>query len=357
MENERKLASIQKILKIEPIDGADMIEKATVLGWSVVVRKGEFKEGDFVVYCEVDSFLPVTPEFEFLRKSSYKKMEDKEGFRLKTCKLRGQISQGLILPLTILPERLCYDLEGNKVGDAYEYGEDVTETLGIVKWELPISAKMRGEVMGSFPSFIPKTDETRIQSAPEVLDELKGLPYYITEKADGTSMTAYYKSEEENGVCSRNLELKENDSVVYWQVTKKYHILEALKELQELCGDSFALQMEIVAPGIQKNPMGLKEAEVRVFNLYNMSQKRYENYDRLAIFCFENNIPMVGLIERGEAFNYTLEDLIEKAKGKYNSGKEREGIVIRPAKETYSCSLKGRLSFKVLNNNFLLKED
>lgn len=100
---ERKLASIRRISDIQPIEGADMIELAIVDGWKVVVAKNVgHKVGDMVVYCEIDSFLPIREEFEFLRKSSFKKMGDQEGFRLRTSKLRGQISNGLILPLSVL---------------------------------------------------------------------------------------------------------------------------------------------------------------------------------------------------------------------------------------------------------------
>ena len=116
----RRLATVRKISRIDPIENADRIQVATVDGWKCVVKAGDFSEGDAVIYCEIDSFLPVRPEFEFLRKSSFKRMGDLEGFRLRTVKLRGQISQGLLLPVSIL-------------GRAAEVGEEVTEELGIVK--------------------------------------------------------------------------------------------------------------------------------------------------------------------------------------------------------------------------------
>jgi RNA ligase (TIGR02306 family) len=124
---ERKLASIQVIRDIRPIEGADAIELAIINNWQVVVAKNVGHQiGDHVVYCEIDSFLPIQEEFEFLRKSSYKKMADREGFRLKTIKLRGQVSQGLILPMSVF---------GDFGWTAYE-GLDVTERLGIIKYEL-----------------------------------------------------------------------------------------------------------------------------------------------------------------------------------------------------------------------------
>ena len=162
---ERKLASVRKISDLSPIEGADKIEVATIDGWKVVVAKDVgHKVGDLVIYCEIDSFLPIKPEFEFLRKSSYKKMVDgREGFRLKTIKLRGQVSQGLILPLSLI--------EYTNVN--FEIGMDVTLMLGINKYDPPIPAELAGKVKGLFPSFIPKTDEERVQNLSKEYEEWK----------------------------------------------------------------------------------------------------------------------------------------------------------------------------------------
>jgi len=138
----RKLASIQRIKNLEPIAGADAIEKATVLGWQLVVKKGEFAIGDLCVYCEIDSRLPDRPEFEFLKA---------RGMRIRTVRLRGQISQGICFPLSILP-----------VYTDVQEDTDVTELLDITKYEPPIPAQLAGVAKGLFPSFIPKTDETRV---------------------------------------------------------------------------------------------------------------------------------------------------------------------------------------------------
>ena len=203
---ERKLASIRKISNIQPIEGADKIELVTVDGWKVVVAKDVgHKIGDLVIYCEIDSFLPIKPEFEFLRKSSYKKMGDQEGFRLKTIKLRGVTSQGLILPLSVLEgdDEMKIGISKQPWGDqlqlgpydntlVLEVGADVTEHLGIVKYEPPIPAELAGKVKGLFPSFLRKTDEERIQNLSDQYDELKTHTYYVTEKLDGSSATFYY---------------------------------------------------------------------------------------------------------------------------------------------------------------------
>ncbi len=151
MTIERKLATVVKIADIQPIVGADAIVVAKVKGWNVVVKVNEYKVGDLAVYYEIDSFLPIRPQFEFLRKSSYKRMVSTEGFRLKTIKLRGQLSQGLLTPI---PDGILNPKEG----------DDLTEALDIVKYEHPIPAQLAGKIKGVFPSFIPKTDEIRIQN-------------------------------------------------------------------------------------------------------------------------------------------------------------------------------------------------
>ena len=176
---KRKLATIQYIHHITPIEGADRIECIHVLGWQCVANKGLFRVGDKCVYMEVDSFLPVCERFEFLRSSSFKRNKILgEGFRLKTQKFRGQLSQGLVQPLSILPE-------GN-----YQIGDDVTGILGIRKWEIEERVTNSGTVIGDFPEGIPKTDELRVQSYPELIDEFKAVSsYYISTKMDGTSVT------------------------------------------------------------------------------------------------------------------------------------------------------------------------
>ncbi|MDP3434361.1 MAG: RNA ligase (ATP), partial [Bacteroidota bacterium] len=167
----RKLASVQKIKALEPIENADAIEKATVLGWQLVVKKGEFRVGDLAVYCEVDCLMPDKPVFEFLKP---------RGMRVRTIRLRGQVSQGICFPLSILPA----DFE--IVEDA-----DCTEVLGIEKYEPPMPACLAGIAKGKFPSFIPKTDETRVQVLQHVLDKYKGTKCYVTEKVDGSSGTYF----------------------------------------------------------------------------------------------------------------------------------------------------------------------
>lgn len=177
----RKLASIRTIAEIRPIPGADLIELAIVDGWQCVVKKGEFSPGDPCCYIEIDSVLPVRPEYEFLRKGCHRKAEwlpGGEGFRIKTVKLRGQISQGLALPITT----------------DHDEGEDVTDALGIVLWDPPVSANLRGQARGNFPSYIPKTDQERAQNCLRKLTESYGdHTFEATLKLDGSSCTIYAK--------------------------------------------------------------------------------------------------------------------------------------------------------------------
>jgi len=335
----RKLASIQKILDIQPIPDADRIELATVLGWKVVVRKGEFAVGELVVYFEIDSVLPFEEWSEFLRN----KDKPEKPIRLKTKKMRGQVSQGLCMPLSILDNDI-------KKYDDLE-GEDVTEALGVVKYEPPVSARMSGQVRGAFPGHLPKTDEERIQSSPALLDELRGLHCMSTVKCDGTSVTFAKVSEDEPiHVCSRNLSLEDGDNV-YWDMFRKYNIEEILNSLDGL----YAIQGEIVGPGIQKNRMGLDEVQLMVFDVRNVKAGRYLEPENLMAFCDIHNLIMVP-IDCDFVFDHTVEELLEMAKGKYpTNNHEREGIVIRPLNNTYSPTLSGRLSVKVINNEYLVK--
>ena len=337
----RKLASIQKIDTIEQIDGADAIERADILGWHVVVKKGEFEPGQLVVYTEVDSILPERPEYEFLRKCCYLDKNGFKGFRIRTAKLRGQVSQGIAFPIDILPRGMTVSI-----------GMDVTDCLNIVKYDPPIPATLSGLVKGNFPSFIPKTDETRVQAVPSVLDRHRGKEFYVTEKLDGSSMTAFLYGEE-FGICSRNLELKPSDNNALWQLEARYD----LKGVIECMGGNLALQGEIIGPGIQGNKYKLKDTEFRIFNIYDIEKNEYWDHARLVdeIIKLDYDVPVrvpdLGYI----CLDHTVDEIVEMSKGKSAIADiQREGIVIRPTKETTDIEL-GRLSFKAINPDFLLK--
>lgn len=348
MSEKRKLASIQYVHHVTPIDGADKIELIHVLGWQVVCQKDQFHIGDLCVYFEVDSFLPIEERFEFLRKSSYKKTDLMgEGFRLRTVKLRGQVSQGLCMPLTILPDRE----EGYKIGD------DVTDILGVKKWEVEEYTSAVGTVIGSFPTHIgiPKTDELRVQSYPRLIDEFKDCEgYYITTKMDGSSVTMY-NYEDHNGICSRNNELADDDKCDMWKYAHEHHIFESLERYGY---SNIAVQGEWCGPGIQGNRLGLKKPEWYVFTVLDfINDRRYSLYE-IQKLCNDCNLNMVPVEEEGLFFSYdTVDELIERAKGKYSSGQQKEGIVIRPlSNHVYSTEISDWLSMKVLNNDYLIKE-
>lgn len=345
----RKLASIQKIKSIEPIANAEKLELARVLGWMCVVEKGKFKADDWCVFCEIDSFLPIKEEFEFLRKGCYRKFTDgREGMRIKTIRLRGQISQGLVLPITILPQP-----------KDYQEGEEVTEQLGIVLYQPPIPTYLSGKIKGQFPSFMPKTDETRIQVLQDVLTRHKGIICYVTEKVDGTSSTFYIK-DNQFGVCSRNMELCEDENNLHWKMARQLKIEEKLKQLNM----NITLQGELVGPGIQGNPLKLNELHVFFFNAFDIDKYRYMNFEELFKLLKSFNLEMVPVLEGDFILTDNIDELVKRSIGKSIVTKtcDREGIVIRPVIEAMDLQMaqgfgNGRLSFKSINPEYLLAED
>ena len=343
----RKLATIQTIKEILPIEGADAIEIAVVNGWSVVVAKNaNHKVGDKVIYCEIDSFLPTEPEFEFLRKSSYKKLSDgTEGFRLRTIKLRGQISQGLIISLSnakqIVQRNLTID------DPDWTESEDVSDKLGIIKYEPPVPASLEGIAKGLFPSFIPKTDEERIQNLSETYFTFKENPvsYYATEKLDGSSATYYYRNGE-FGVCSRNLELIETDDNTFWKVARILDLENKLKSLNF----NASLQGELVGEGIQGNPYKILGQKVFFFNVYNIDEGHYLDFDGFTEIIASLKLSTVPILETNFKLPDTIEEILSYSENKSSLNKsfDREGVVIR--------SVDRKVSFKAISNRFLLNE-
>jgi RNA ligase (TIGR02306 family) len=351
----RKLASIQVVNTAEPIPNADAIERIRVLGWWVVVKKGEFKPGDKVVYCEIDSLLPERPEFEFLRPSSFKPPQVDDagatilpaGFRIKTVKLRGQVSQGICFPLSLLPP-----------GTPTEEGTDVTEALGVRKWEPPVPVGMGGRVKGGFPGFLPKTDETRVQVLEPVLERHRGKTFYVTEKLDGTSFTAFLR-DGEFGICSRNLWLDEtDDSSLLVRVARRLRLEEKLRAVAAARGFQPAIQAEVIGPGVQKNKYELKEVTLRVFNVLDVGTYRLLDHGVMLEVLREmelEGVPQLGTV----VLNHTVDGLVAFSEGTsvLNPKAQREGIVLRPLVEEHDADIGGRLSFKAINPKFLLKYD
>jgi len=369
--NIRKLASIQKIDDIKPHDNAINLELATIGGWQVVVKLNQFKKGDLCVYCETDCLLPERPEFEFLRSSH---------FRIKTVRLRGKLSQGIAFPLDILPKEQFDDI---KKYNRYEkiIGNEVTELLGIIKYEPPISPQLMGMARGNFPThYLPKTDEERLQSRIKLLKEIDGKIVNITLKEDGTSFTAYhvvedvpidepldnnpqtdprYEQRERVGVCSREVDLKEeafpgSDMNTYWKVANQYDVKNKLMDFYKNTGRNIGIQGEITGYGINENRLGLPKNtyQLHLFNIYDIDNHKYVDFAEFTTIAAVLEIPTVETIYFGR-FNFTLEQLLEMARGKYEgTNNTREGIVVRPVEEEFSDALQGRLSFKVINNDY-----
>ena len=350
----RKLASVQTVSAAEPIPSADAIEKVRVLGWWVVVKKGEFKPGDKVVYCEIDALLPERAAFEFLRPNCYKPAQteasgavtQEAGFRIKTIKLRGQVSQGICFPLSVLPD-----------GAPTDEDADVTDALGVRKWEPPQTVGMGGRVKGSFPGFLSKTDETRVQVLEKVIERHRGRAFYMTEKLDGTSFTAFVR-EGEFGVCSRNMLLDTTDEAsVLIRVAKRLDLEEKLRGFGAARGFEAAIQGEVVGPGVQQNKYALPEVTLRVFNVFDVSTFRFLNHADVLAAIAEmglDAVPQLGTV----VLNHCVDELVALSEGTsvLNPKAQREGIVLRPLIEVEDEYL-GRLSFKAINPKFLLKYD
>jgi hypothetical protein len=386
MEETRKLAHIEKIEWIREIPGADKICTYGILGWEVVDQKGKYNVGDKVVYCEIDSVLPDKPEYEFLR--------DRK-FRIRTIKLKGQVSQGLVLP--IYPVLVGKSFPGEP---RFEIGTDVTENLGITKYLTPSEREEIKKVevnqnkltkfmkryswyrrlfltrkqKEGFPYWVSKTDEERIQNIPHVLEQFKDKEVYVTEKIDYQSVTFTGKMVPKFGglfgklfpikkyqfvVCSRNMTTNDKNSL-YWKIAKKYNIEQILKE-----NPTLTIQGEQGDTNIQGNKYGITEPKLWIFNIIDHERNYHYDWKELSEFCKKHNLNTVPLIEpytftKSNKFykfptlsvlGLTVYELVEFSKGKsVLADIPREGIVVR-------CIENGKklLSFKVINPDFLLK--
>ena len=340
---ERKLATIRKIDQVNPIEGADAIEVCTIGGWKVVSQKGLYKEGDLAIYCEVDSFIPTTIA-PFLTKSGHfpKQFNQIEGERLKTIRLRGQISQGLLLPLSLISNGESYG-----VPFILRDGEDITEFLGIQKWEAPIPAQLAGSIKGSFPSFLQKTDQERIQNLKaELVNWVQAnATWEVTEKLDGSSMTVYVR-DGEVGVCSRNLELKENINNTFWKTAIQSGLIDKLANF----GQNIAIQGELIGPGIQNNIYGLSSHEFRVYDVFNVDTYEYLTPPLRRELCDKLDLLHVPVLAQRTLLIDNVEALLESAEGQSEMAKKplgREGLVFKCHEE--------QISFKAISNVFLLK--
>lgn len=326
-------AYIGKVTSIGLIPGADFIVHATVdclTGgkWAGVVRKDEVKEGDVVEVYLPDSILPAVPRFAFMEQKRY---------RVRQARFKGCPSTCLIMPYA-----------GPWLDTPEDVGTDITEVCGVTKYEKAIPASLSGIVLRNFPGFIPKTDEVLYQKAWHLIDFLKGSQYYITTKYDGCSGTAYIK-DGHFGVCSRNLELKEEGGSVWWEAAKKYDLEAALRAIEPM--RDLAVQFEVVGPSIQGNPCGLKEREIRVFDLYDITKGLYFGLESIRNWCLGHGLPMVDLVRSGDVFTLDEVAMLALAEApRYPNGKPVEGIVIRSQVPRFVG--RDRLSFKVVNLNY-----
>lgn len=316
---ERVLAVCGQITDILPIEGADFIVQAKVFcgsegRWSGVVPK-EAKVGEKVIVFLQDALLPPDSRWSFM---------ESRHWRVSMARFKGVPSECLIIP--------------GSEADNVEVGTNLTEVLGVRKYEKPISEAMMGEALGSFPSFIPQTDETNFQASEDV-HKMTLEAYYITEKADGTSCTAWVDDDGQLHVCSRNLELRElsesGKSNIYWRAARKYSLENLPKDI--------ALQFEVVGPNIQKNRMGLTGLEIRVFLAWDIQERKYLSYQNLKVICRNLGLPMAKCLGKFEPSDEEpdADRLQNMAEIRYENGKVGEGIVIRNMSSTWS--------FKVIN--------
>lgn len=339
----RKLASIQVVNEIRPIENADAIECVVILGWTVVAKKGEFKVGDKCVFFEIDSILPNEEKYSFL---DYK--EEYNGYRLKTVRLRGQLSQGLALPINIFD-----------IAEDIEVGTDLTGQLKIRKYEPPVPEET-GAKSSSRVWEIPKTDEERYQSNPALVEALKGKKYYASVKLDGTSTTIILNFNEDDepevNVCGRNTCYIESANNKYWAVTMKYSMKEKILDYYNKTGKRLAFQGELIGPKIQGNKMGLTENDLYIFNVWMADGK--QPFEKCDLDTSLKIVKDFGLnfvpIELTGEFVYTSDELQDLTKIKYNKyfpnakpSQNIEGLVFR--------SIDMKVSFKVVSNEFLLR--
>ena len=376
MENTtRKLVTIRKINSIITMEGYDQIALAMVDGWTTIIKKDEFKEGDLCLFFEIDSFLPEDTRFSFLGKTTA--FDNKKGYRLKTKKLKTYLSQGLALPLSMFPE--LPDIEYITLPSC-----DYSKQLNVIKYDNEQQEYSQrpglkpGKPKGSFPSFIPKTDQPRIQNLVTYFSTMTDDEFEETLKLDGSSMTCYkvaynpsrwekFKSffgfkhpENHFGVCSRNLELKRTanatqtfdnqgkvsvyDQSDFWSTAIKYKIESKLPA-------GYAIQGELIGPKIQANHEKVTELEYYVFDVFNIKTGLYLLPTERREFCALHNIPHVPVINTNfKPLQLGLDNLLKHVEGQsMNPGTVSEGRVYKHTTKP--------ISFKAISNLYLLRSE
>jgi len=331
------LASLEQIHSLAPIGGADRIECGKVLSWPVVVEKSKYKNGDEVVFIQPDTTVPRAPWNQFLWP---KKDLDPNGgrIRLRCCKFKGQPSMGLVVSPQFLSRK-------------FEIGEDVSEDLGIEKWEMPLDLG-NGQTKGNFPAWLRKSDEHNVLSCPRAFYEIQRRSCSITVKMDGSSAKFSLKDGAFQ-VFSRRLETVHDGGNSWSFAATKYNLESKLREL----GRNLALCGELCGPKLNGNKMGLKEPEFYLYDVWDIDNQVYLDYHLVEILSEQLEIPSVPLWKPVDVFRYEsiVELQTEIDKCKYRNEEWIEGVVVRPIYETYSPALKGRLSWKLINTNFAAK--
>lgn len=342
--SERRLATIRRIAELLPIDGADRIEIAVVDGWHVIVKKGEYQVGDLAIYLEIDSWVPNTVA-PFLTREGKAPKEYKgvQGERLRSMKMRGELSQGLLLPLTTLsPDGYSLSEDAQASEDA-----DLTVFLGILKWERELPANLQGRAKGNFPMEIHKTDQERVQNAKRIL--ATDDSWEVTIKLDGSSMTCFIDADDQFCVCSRNLQLIETEGNAFWDTARANDLEARLRRMCEEYGSRLAIQGELIGPGIQGNQEQKLSPIFYLFDIFDIKAGRYLLPDvrhKLAIRReYEaEHVPILDII----IGTPTVEEALKMAEGKsLNPNVAREGIVFK------SMTRPG-VSFKAVSNSWLL---
>lgn len=358
----RKLVTIRDITDICPIEGADRIEEVWVDGWSVVCQKGIHTIGDTVLYFELDSFLPQSDErFESFMKFGTRTFDGVVGHRIKTVRLKGVYSQGVIMPLSEFPEI------GN---ESYNYDSDYSEAIGIVKWEAPQERGdgmgYQGDKKGDFPWFIPKTDQERIQNLYGKLSRYHSDKEFVgTLKMDGSSITVGYVmgeryDDKEFFYCSRNQELKmpdldkedfkrENEGKFYQGAANSDLFVKSFM-LHELFGSYYVIQGELVGAGIQGNFEKFDTYQVFAYNIFDIEKQEYVDYTTFETMAQAVNLQIVPRVYDAQPIlKQELKDILELSNlGKVLNAAYIEGVVYK--------QVDGGCQFKVVNNFYLEKQ-
>ena len=348
MNYERKMAEIVRIKEVIPHPNADLLDIAKVGGWNVVIKKGDFSVGDLAVYFSIDSWIPheLAP---FLSKGSEPSVYNGvKGERLRTIKLRGAVSQGLLLKTN----QLVFAIETKSIGpdssavlriEKLDHeGADLTEILGIQKWEAPIPAHLTGQVRGQFPTqYMPKTDQPRIQSFyDEIIQFGEDKTYEVSLKIDGTSFTIF-KVEDELRCCSRNLELKINEE------NRNNTLIKIAKDIGHKIPNNMAFQMEVYGEGIQGNKEKIKGQTYAIFDVYDIENQHYLTPMDRRNLCQELGLNHVPILETSSPMPKSIEEALTMATGPSINAKLREGIV-------FKCNEDPSFSYKVISNEWLI---